>query len=327
MPVSEPSSTFSTELASCENPPSPAPAPNEESSCPTPLAWRSVLNQFRSDSEPFVVERDKSRLYCRSWGAGPPLYLLNGFGGTSDLFALIAFLLRDDFRCVLMDEYSFDEPGRVEVPTQTPTGRVADLFAVADHCGDDTLSIFGTGLGGALGLVAMQTRPERIKQAVLQGAFARRRLTVAERLLAAVCRRSPGQVRHLPLRTVIQQQNHRPWFPPFDGTRWKFLLDNTGAVPLRLSALRGVVAGKIDLQSELSNISQPVLIIQTEGEGRVAAACHADLNAQLPHAQTVWLDNTGQLPFLTHPHRLAKIIRPFLRGEPLPATAEKPPDH
>jgi pimeloyl-ACP methyl ester carboxylesterase len=125
-------------------------------------------------------------------------------------------------------------------------------------------------------------------------------------------------MRHVPLRASVQRQNHGLWFPPFDGSRWTFLAENTDAVPLRVIARRAALAQQIDVRSQLEQISQPTLIIQTEGEGRIAAACQAELKSRLPYAEDFWIDSTGQLPFLTHPHRLAKLLKPFFRGEPLP---------
>ncbi len=289
------------------------------------MSWRGVLKKYHTEAKRFTIDRGDHQLYCRSWGTGEPVYLLNGFGGTSELFALLAAVLSQDFRCVLFDEYSPEQPGKISFRQQTPAEWVDDLFAIADHCHDDVISLYGASLGGALALTAMQARPERVQRAVLQGAFAHRKLTSVERLLTAACRLLPGQVRRLPLRTTVQQQNHRLWFPPFDGSRWKFLLDNTGDVPLKILAQRASLAGRIDLRERLSEIPQPVLILQTEGEGRITAACQEELKAGLPQVEDTWIDNTGQLPFLTHPHRLAKLLRPFFHGEPLPSSLIKAP--
>lgn len=286
---------------------------SEASSCPKPLSWRGVLKRFREDAGRFVVDRGGYRLHCRSWGTGPPLYFLNGMGGTSELFALSASLLSPDFRCVLFDEFASDSVGRFG---RTVTQNVVDdLFAVADTLGDDSFSLYGASLGGAVGLAAMLAQPERIERAVLQGAFAHRHVSIVEQMLITGCRFAPGRVKHLPLRTTIQRQNHLPWFPPFDYSRWKFLLEDTGSVPLRVLARRAAVAANIDLREHLTKITRPVFIIRTEGEGRIAAACQKALHEKIPNSSEERIENTGQVPFLTHPHRLIKLIGPFIKGE------------
>jgi len=287
-------------------------------SCPTPLSWRGVLKKFRDEATVHIVQRNGYQMYCRTWGEGAPLYFLNGFGGTSELFALTASLLRDEHRCVLFDEFSTEPEWQLPPRTTTPAETVEDLFAIADYFGDEVLSLYGATLGGAVGLAAMQAHPHRVCRAALQGGFAHRHFSPAERLLAWGARYMPGRLQNVPLHESVQRQNHRPWFPPFDGSRWKFLAENLGGVPLRVIARRTTLARRIDLRLQLSQISQPALIIRTEGEGRIASACQAELIARLPNVVDVWVDNTGQLPFLTHPHRLSKLLKPFYRGEPLP---------
>jgi len=285
----------------------------EQSDCPTPLSWRGVLKRFQTDTEQFVVEREGYQLYGRSWGDGPPVYFLNGWGGTSELFALIAVLLSEDFRCVLYDEFRSGTPvrfGRVR-----PQQAVQDLFAVAEHCGDARFSLYGSSVGGGVGLSAMLEQPLRIDRAVLQGAFAHRQLSVMERIMVRCFQTLPGTMARLPLREAIQRQNHLPWFPPFDRSRWQFLLDDTGSVPLTVLARRASIARGIDLRNQLAKIQQTVLIVDTEGEGRITAQCQEQLDLGLAQSRRELIDNTGQVPFLTHPHRLAKLIRPFLRGE------------
>ena len=294
------------------------------SSCPTPLSWRGVLKQFHADATPAIVQRDGYQLYCRSWGSGDPLYFLGGFSGTSELFALTASLLRDEFRCVLFDEFTAEPQPQLPPRQVSVSQAVDDLFAVADHFHDDVISLYGASLGGALGLAAMAARPDRVRRAALQGAFAHRRFSIAERTLMSVAQFFPARVRNVPLWASGHKQNHSLWFPPIDGSRWKFLVENCGDVPLRVIARRAALGQQIDIRAQLSEIRQPTFIIRTEGEGRIASTCQAELIERLPSVDDVWIDNTGQIPYLTHPHRLAKLLKPFVRGEPLPADEKVP---
>src|SRR5260221_13561148 len=71
--------------------------------CPPPLAWGEVLADFHKQADAWYLDRPDYRLSGRTLGTGPALYLLNGFSGTHELYALFAWLLRDKFRCVLFD--------------------------------------------------------------------------------------------------------------------------------------------------------------------------------------------------------------------------------
>jgi pimeloyl-ACP methyl ester carboxylesterase len=118
-------------------------------------------------------------------------------------------------------------------------------------------------------------------------------------------------VARLPLWQAIQQQNHRRWFPPFDAGRWDFYLDRAGRTPIRTLAERGAMLLDWDVRNRLREIDTPVLLIRGEGVGRVSAGDHDELAAGLSCARTEWLDSAGHLPFLTHPHRLGKLMREF----------------
>lgn len=292
--------------------------------CPAPLEWQEVVRDFYEHADAWYLDRPGYRVSGRMWGQGPPLYFLNGIGGTLDLFALLAYLLRDDFRCVLYD-YPGTSPPAPAVPALgiLPPGRsppqvtlddlVGDLLAIADRCGDDTFSLFATSFGSLVGLQAMRDHPRRIGPSIIQGGFAWRRLSRFERVLIQACRFHPGRLRHMPLRKLIQRLNHRAWFPSIDATRWRFFSDNAGSVPVATLAARSAIVRNVDLRQSLSRIEQPILLIRSEGDGAVPAEHQELLEHSLPHARTEWMHNTGHLPYLTHPHRLAKIMRGFLQ--------------
>ena len=288
------------------------PKAAELDDCPAPLSCRDVLAAFDAHSRRWTIEAGPRKVSGRTWGDGPPLYFLNGLGGTHAGFAFLLWLLREEFRCVVFD-YPSRETNADRKPTALTAGGFADtLFAAADSHGDRTFSLFASSFGCLVALSAMLKRPERIERAVLQGGFACRNLSRIERLLIRLCLRVPGALRRLPLRALVQRNNHRRWFPPFDTVRWDFFSEDTGRVPIADLAERCAVIRDTDLRSRLADISQPVLLVHSEGDGLVAAECHRELERGLPQAQSEWLTHCGHLPAITHPHRLAKLIRGFV---------------
>ncbi len=283
--------------------------PASEGGCPPPLEWQEILREFHAQADNWYLDRGDYRLAGRTMGSGPPLYLLNSFTGTHELYALLVWLLRDQYRCVMFDDCLAGARGRV-----TLDHLANDLLAVADTAGDRRFDVFAPSFGGLVAMTAMRSHSDRIGRALIQGGFAHRTLTRFERVLIRVCSRHPGRLRHLPLRGIIQQQNHRRWFPPFDKTRWRFLFDNTGAVPIAELARRAAIVRDSDLRPIVQEIRQPVRLVRTEGNGSILDRCCDELSAGLPNATEEFIDNTGQFPWLTHPHRLAKVIREFLEG-------------
>ena len=303
--------------------PEPAAPPRPFSvppGCPAPLEWQDVIREFYGSAEAWYLDRPGYRLSGRMWGQGKPLYFLNGIGGSLDLFALTVYLLRDEFRCVL-----YDYPGTVKgsffrgnsFAHVTLDTLADDLLAIADQCGDETVSLFATSFGSLVALRALALAPERFGPSIIQGGFASRCLSRTERLLVQVLRCHPGRLRHLPFRKLLQGLNHRAWFPAVDATRWSFFVDNSGRVPVSTLAHRSAIVRDVDLRESLPAVRQRILLIRSEGDGAVPAEHQERLEQSLPSAATAWMHNTGHLPYLTHPHRLAKVIREFLQS-PIP---------
>ena len=278
-------------------------APPEGSGCPTPLAWNQVLKEFQSQSEVFEVQTNGLTTRGRILGEGTPLYFLNGISATPALFCLTVWLLRDEFRCVVLD-----------FPSEADSldDLVDSLGATATELGDEQFDLYATSFGSTVALKALSGMPQRILHTVLQGPMISMKLSIAERLASNTLRLFPGPIGRLPLRNTVLQNNHRRWFPPFDITRWQFLLQDTGDVPTRVVAKRAGMLHGLDLTGELQRLQTPALIISSEGEAVRHREAADTLARQLPNSHHEVLSNTGHVPFLTHPHRLAKLIRPFL---------------
>ena len=74
----------------------------------------------------------------------------------------------------------------------------------------------------------------------------------------------------------------------------------------------------VNLEDRLQQVRCPVLLVRTEGQGKLEAAGHEALERGLPNARVEWLHSTGLHPYLTHPHRLAKLLKTFFFAEQLP---------
>jgi pimeloyl-ACP methyl ester carboxylesterase len=274
--------------------------------CPTPLAWKQVQTEFLKQSEEFSFVESGLTIKGRVIGEGTPLYFLNGISASPTLFCLTVWLLRGEFRCVILDF--------------PPEARSLDQLAesldlAATQLGDEQFDLYATSFGTAVALQAMISGQPRIKQAVLQGPLIEMKFSVAEQLALSMLGWLPGQMERLPLRRTVLQNNHGRWFPPFDITRWKFLMAETGNVPTRDVARRAKMLKGLDLTNQLAEIQTPALVISSEGEARRHRESATVLASELPNARAEEISNTGHVPFVTHPHRLAKLVRQFLHPE------------
>lgn len=308
------------------NPQSPGKIDGAGEPCPTPLMWQEVLESYLRDSRAWEVQCGQHRLFGRTWGQGPPLYFLNNFAATAEMFSLLLWLLRDTYRCIVFDPMTSD----VKTALQSrPTMRnfAADLFAVADANQDRRFAVYGAGFGAAVAMQAALDQPDRVERLILQHGFARRPLSLSERLLASLCLRSGRSLKDLPQRVRFQSVNHRPWFPPFDPSRFDFLIESSGTLPLRDLARRALAVHSFDIVSQLDQISCSVMLLRTEGEGRQAAVAQDSLEKSLKSSRVEWMHSAGQHPCLTHPHRVAKLIQSFCPAEPPQAVRQELPLH
>lgn len=298
-------------------------APTTESvpsDCPTPLSWQQVLEAFEGQSEFWEIDGVRGPIRGRSIGTGTPLVFLNPLLGNWQLMALAAWLLRDQFHCVLFDDSSLLEQ-RPRIAPGTVDDLVEDLWSVCRERCEPPLSLVGTGLGSAVGLAALAEADGRIAAAVLQGPLVATQLTAAERWLARLGSHLPGRLDHVPGFRSLMIHNHQPWFPPFDQSRLAFAIDTTGRLPLRIAARRARRLDRLNLSGCLDQLAgsetpPPVLLIVPESShdpslpNRTPAT--AEILTHLPGATVEALAGCGPLGCLTHPHRLTKLVRTFL---------------
>ncbi len=270
--------------------------------CPTPLSWQDVLREFRAQSESWTVDLDGRSVSGRSIGEGPPLYFLNGLSGNLDLYSLTVWLLREDYRCVL-----FDYPTGLRSASDLP----ALLFAIADKFQHETFSVFSTGAGCMTAFAAMK-QSSRINKAIVQGGFANCRLSLTERIASSLGAWCSGKLGSVPGAIRILRQNHRPWFPPFDESRWSFAEENLAGTPIaRLAGMAGLLK-KFDCRDSLADIAPRTMLVRCEGDSPIQVEAQDKLEQAMPDVPVQWLHTCGRLPFLTHPHRLKRIVLDFL---------------
>jgi pimeloyl-ACP methyl ester carboxylesterase len=285
--------------------------------CPSPLGWTEVLESVRAQSEHWSLEVEGAVLRGQTLGRGRPIYFLNGISGNRELFCLLAWLLKDDFCCVLYDYRSRDSStreNRRRTTRLTYSVLANDLIAIADAQQHPTFSLFAAPFGSLIALATLIEFPVRVEQTVLLGGFAHRHLSPFERLLCSLGRWMPGDISRLPLRSTLQCASHQRSFPPFDATRWDFFAQNTSRTAIGDLADRASLLANFDLRGHLSQVHQRVLLLRTENEGAISAAGQEELERELPRASLEEMPLAGQLAYLTHPHRVARAMRSFLDG-------------
>uniref|UniRef100_A0A7C2JZN4 Alpha/beta hydrolase n=1 Tax=Schlesneria paludicola TaxID=360056 RepID=A0A7C2JZN4_9PLAN len=272
--------------------------------CPPPLRCRQVAENWHAVATPWSLPGSPLGTQGTVGGTGTPLYFLNAFGGCAELFTLTAWLLREDVRCVLLDWSAPTDRRRM-----TLDDFAADVLAVADLLGDQQLAVYGATFGAAVAARLAATHPDRVSSVILQGAWEQRRLSVGERLLAWWHRRSTQSLSTWAHRAEFQAANHRVWFPPLDPDRWAWFLETTGTIPLALMAAQARALDRVNLAADHARLACPTLLLATEGDGPTSLGVQQRIAAAHPRFRYEYQHSTGQHPYLTHPHRLVKLLK------------------
>lgn len=282
--------------------------PSETSGCPTPLVWDEVLRSVIGGSRESCAEVGDDRISWLEFGTGRPLIVFPGATGTPRLFGLTAWLLREQFRCILLGHPVWKQQPATTAIIPRTAGIVAKLLPSLAPQGAD---LYAYGYGAQVALQMLTSADSKIGHAILQGAFAHRPVPWRESLLLQAGQLTNRPLYRLPVWLSVQIQNHRPWFPPYDETRFGFLLQETAKTTSREAANRLLAAAATNVLPRLGNLRTPVTILRTEGEGQVLGNAQQAILEALPSSlprREEWLHTSGHFPFVTHPHRLVKVI-------------------
>ena len=289
----------------------PAAPPREP--CPTPLNWVDVVTAVESECQRISVQLEHGEMLATVYGSGPPLYFIGGATGSTRLFALTAYLLKEEYTCVMLASPIWKSQPRLLLD-QTAEA----ICRLANSLGHNRLDLYAADFGCHVALSLLKNHPDRVGHVILQGPVLRQPTRTRERFFYRIGQRLSRPMSTLPGWLRVQQQNHQGYFPPFDPTRYQFLLDELGASPVGQVSHRLIAASTADWSEVVPEIKAPVLVIRTEGEGLALAKLSEDFGTCLPNCRSEPFPLAGHYPYLTHPNRLVKTIKQFLN----PATNE-----
>jgi pimeloyl-ACP methyl ester carboxylesterase len=249
---------------------------------------------------------------CRILGDGPPLIWLPGIAATYRVYALVLNRLAERFRTIQYT-YPGDQPGDASRLNRISHEHlVDDLFGLIDHLGLGRTFLAGISFGSTIALRAAHREPRRFPRTVVQGAFAHRQFTHAERLALLLGRSIPGNASRLPLRETVLAYNSKPDFPRVIEDRWPFYLEENGRTPIKALAHRTALLSRLDLRPILPEIAAEILLIQGREDRIVPHRYFEDLKQSLARCESVVMPTVGHIPHLTHAESLARLIGEWL---------------
>ncbi|MCL8207875.1 MAG: alpha/beta fold hydrolase [Actinomycetia bacterium] len=244
-----------------------------------------------------------TRIFHREAGAGFPLVLLHGGGGTGKAFWHQLQGLGEQFRVLAPDMPGFGKsdwaPGATTVDDLAPV-----LWAWADVLGLERLALGGNSMGGRVALAMALSAPARV---------------VRLALLDAVGVSVPGVAPLNPLTvppaefvsTMVHDPEHYRQVTPY-----RTLEDARELNAGRAAFARYLAAAPIgpDRSAELGRLTMPVLLIWGRHDRVVPLPLGEALAERLPHARLVVLEDVGHLPHIEAAGAVNQLLADFLAG-------------
>ncbi len=290
-------------------------APSEPASrppCPAPADVRAEVARYDAEAEVGRWDGPRYRMTYRILGEGPPLFLIPGIASTYRQFAHLLNQLAPHFRTILYDYPGEAPDDGARLSRITHDHLVDDVFGLIEHLNVGRAFLLGISFGSTVALKALHREPRRFPRAAVQGGFAHRAFTLAERWALRLGRLVPGTTARLPLRRTILAYNSRLEFPALLADRWEYYLEQNGLTPIRSLAHRVDLLTGLDIRPILPAIPTEVLLIQGREDRIVPHRDFEMLQAALPKAEAAILPTVGHQPHMTHAEVMAQLVHPWL---------------
>jgi pimeloyl-ACP methyl ester carboxylesterase len=246
-----------------------------------------LKNRFIEASMPATQVNGTSIHYDRE-GRGPPLLMIHGLGSSGDDWAFQREEFARQFTLIMPDLRGSGRSAKPPGPYSI-VQFAADLWALLDALGIESVNLLGFSLGGAVAQEMALARPARVQRLVLCNALANYRTDTPRKWLEA--RMQVALVHLLGLRRTARLIANRLFPHEHQAPKRQRVIDVVGANPKAayLSTIHALV-GWIALE-RIRSIACPVLILAAEFDYTSLAEKRAEA-AHFPHAEFVVIEDS-----------------------------------
>lgn len=237
-----------------------------------------------------VIEIGRTRVVYRVAGAGPPVVLLHGLGGSGRWWGRNVPSLAERFRVYVVDLAGFGE-SRGRVPTGL-AGAEATVLATLDRLELGRVALVGHSMGGRIAVELAADAPERVA-----------RLVLVDAALFAV---EGGRHRRLPVRGLAT--SWRSTAPDI----WPLLAADALRADPRSFWRAAFDLLTTDAEAKLARVEAPTLLVWGARDGLVPTAVGERARSLLPAAELVVLPGAGHSPMWEQAAAFNRLLLAFL---------------
>jgi aminoacrylate hydrolase len=258
-----------------------------------------------------LVRTGDADIYVEEHGAGPPVILAAGLGGSGAFWQPQVEALRRDHRAIVFDHRGVGRSGPAGPPFSI-SGLAQDVVGILDALAIDRAAFVGHSTGGAMGQWLAARQPERFTRFVLgatwraadarfREVFAARRAVLTGLGVEAYARQS------------LQWLYARDWFET-NGDR----LDAIAAASAAAQPPAEIVAARLDalLDSDhaglLTESDRPILVLYADDDALLPPGYALDLIEAVPGCRSRRFESGGHLFPQTRPRAYNQVLAEFL---------------
>ena len=256
----------------------------------------------------FAMTADGTRVHYETAGEGPlPVIFMHGWAGSGAYFdEVVTAMDLTGLRAVTLD---FRGHGRSDQSdtTQDLDQIAADVLAVSDAAGADRFALVGFSMSAKFAQFVALRAPRRVLGLVLVAGSPTCEIPF------------PSEVHHTWVACAGQRESLRQLIAQFvaqpaPAAALDRFLDAAVTVSARAldETLTACVRTSFDVDPRV--LSMPVLVVGGRSDPIFPpAALASGMRAALPHARTVFLDCSHEIP-IERPHELAALLEAFVAG-------------
>ena|SRR5208337_427756 len=266
----------------------------------------------------FAKSHDGVRIRYEIRGAGAPLALVMGFGGSMRAFGepFIQLIARE-FKTIVIDNRGTGESDKPSGPW-TVVDMAADLASVLDHVGVERAHVFGISMGGMIAQEFAVSRPECVSRLVLASTTAGRSRGVSGSP-AAVAKLVPPPgltpaeaIRRAHEASCSKEFVESPHGRTFVDAMVEELLKYP-LTPMRTLIAQGGAVAQFDAFDRLDRLTAPTLLIHGDRDEILPHRNSEILHERIRGSELHLIAGVGHMIVWEAPEEVAETVIDFMR--------------
>ncbi len=261
------------------------------------------------------ANNDKTKIYWEERGAGEPLLLIMGLGGSRREWHRLLTELSAEYRVIVFDNRGVGDNSASDEAFSIPL-MASDAKAVLDAADVDAAHVLGMSMGGMIAQEFALNYPEKTRSLILAVTACGGREAVSAKPEVLLTLQGSG---------VSRTPEEAFWaMAPFiyDQNTPRAVIDEDLAVregkfvkPENFMRQLQAIISWQGTHSRLSNIKVPTLVLHGKNDQLIPSANARILADQIPNAKLVELENSSHIFMTDQPAKSAAAILEFLANQ------------